>query len=295
MFIKLQWLSIAESKHMKYTAKKSKDGDHMGAKELFDAGNLSGAIDQLNQEVRSNPRDLRNRIFLFELLCFAADYERAERQLGAIAQTSSDVKVEMGSQVYRNVLEAEKARQAFFTGTNRLPKFFSEPPNYAAFHIEAVSHLRESRFEGVEDLLTKSEELCKPTKGVRDSIPFESFKDGDDLIGPFLEVFFDAEYFWLPLDQIKRLEIRPPRTLRDLIWIQASIELYVRSLRDVFVPVQYFGSHQHPDDLVKLGRMTDWKTVGQGTFLGAGQRMFFADETECPLLEIRTIEFAVST
>jgi type VI secretion system protein ImpE len=280
---------------MKYTAEKSKGGDPMGAKELFDAGNLSGAIDQLTQEVRSNPRDLRNRIFLFELLCFAADYERAERQLGAIAQTSNDVKVEMGSQVYRNVLEAEKARQAFFTGTNRLPKFFSEPPNYAAFHIEAVSHLRESRFEGVEDLLTKSEELCKPTKGVRDGIPFESFTYGDDLIGPFLEVFFDAEYFWLPLDQIKRLEIRPPRTLRDLIWIQASIELYVRSLRDVFVPVQYFGSHQHPDDLVKLGRMTDWKTVGQGTLLGAGQRMFFADETECPLLEIRTIEFAVST
>ncbi len=267
----------------------------MGAKELFDAGNLSGAIDQLTQEVRSNPRDLRSRIFLFELLCFAADYQRAERQLDAIAQTSEDVKVEMGAQIYRNALQAEKARQAFFAGANRLPNFFSEPPNYAAFHIEAVNRLRESRFEELEEVLTKSAELHTSPKGEKDGTAFENFTDGDDLIGPFLEVFFQAQYFWLPLDQIKRLEIRPPRTLRDLIWIPASVELYARSLGDVFVPVQYFGSHQHSDDLVKLGRMTDWKTVGQGTLLGAGQRTFFADETECPLLEIRRIEFAVST
>jgi len=280
---------------LKYTAEKSKGGDPMGAKELFDAGNLSGALDQLTQEVKSNPRDLRSRIFLFELLCLAADYQRAERQLDAIAQTSDDVKVEMGAQVYRNALQAEKARHAFFTGTSRLPRFFSEPPNYAAFHIEAVNHLRESRFDELEDVLTKSQGLYEAPKGERDGNPFESFTDGDDLIGPFLEVFFQAEYFWLPLDQIKRLEIRPPRTLRDLIWTPASIELYVKSLTDVFVPVQYFGSHQHPDDLVKLGRMTDWKTVGQGTLLGAGQRTFFADEAECPLLEIRKIEFAVST
>jgi type VI secretion system protein ImpE len=280
---------------LKYTAEKSKGGDDMGAKELFDAGNLSGAIDQLTQEVKSNPRDLRSRIFLFELLCFAADYQRAERQLDAIAQTSEDVKVEMGAQIYRNALQAEKARQAFFTGANRLPNFFSEPPNYAAFHIEAVNHLREGRFEELEEVLTKSAELHTSPKGEKDGTAFENFTDGDDLIGPFLEVFFQAQYFWLPLDQIKRLEIRPPRTLRDLIWIQASVELHARSLSDVFVPVQYFGSHQHSDDLVKLGRMTDWKTVGQGTLLGAGQRTFFADDIECPLLEIRTIKFAVST
>jgi type VI secretion system protein ImpE len=267
----------------------------MGAKELFDAGNLSGAIDQLTQEVRSNPRELRSRIFLFELLCFAADYQRAERQLDAVAQTSGDVKVEMGAQIYRSLLQAEKARQAFFTGSSRLPKFFSEPPSYAVFHAEAVTHLRETRFDELEESLAKSDDLLKPAKGEKDGAPFEDLKDGDDLLGPFLEVFCQGEYFWLPFEQIKRLEIQPPRTLRDLIWIQASIELHEKPLGDVFVPVQYFGSHQHSDDLVKLGRMTDWKTVGQGTLLGAGQRTFFADETECPLLEIKKIEFAGSS
>lgn len=267
----------------------------MSAKELFDAGDLSGAIDQLTQEVRSNPRDLRSRIFLFELLCFAADYQRAERQLDAVAQTSGDVKVEMGAQVYRSLLQAEKTRHALFTGSSRLPKFFSEPPGYAAFHAEAVTRLRENRIDELEELLAQSDELHKPAKGKKDGAPFEDLKDGDDLLGPFLEVFYQAEYFWLPFEQIRRLEIQPPRTLRDLIWIPASIELHEKPLGEIFVPVQYYGSHQHPDDLVKLGRMTDWKTVGQGTLLGAGQRTFFADETECPLLEIRKIEFAASS
>ena len=215
----------------------------MGAKELFDAGNLSGAIDQLTQEVRANPRDLRSRIFLFELLCFAADYQRAERQLDAVAQTSGDVKVEMGAQIYRSLLQAEKARHSFFAGTSRLPKFFSEPPSYAAFHAEGVTHLRENRFDELEESLTKSTDLHRPAKERGEGCTRADLKDGDDLLGPFLEVFCQGEYFWLPFEQIKRLEIQSPQTLRDLIWIPASIELHEKPLRDLFVPVQYFGSH----------------------------------------------------
>lgn len=267
----------------------------MNAKELFDAGNLAGAIDQLTQAVRTSPRDLKSRIFLFELLCFAGDFQRAERQLDAIAQTSGDVKVEMGAQLYRSVLQGEMARLAFFTGANRLPRFLSEPPAYAALHIEAVTKLRENEFAALEKLLEDSASVHKSLKGHNNGIPFEDFRDGDDLLGPFLEVFFQSDYLWLPFEQIKRVEIQPPRTLRDLLWLPATVELREKPLGEVFVPVQYYGTSGHPDDLVKLGRMTDWKTVGEGTLLGAGQRTFIADETECPLLEIRKIDFGTSS
>ena len=174
----------------------------MGAKELFDAGNLSGAIDQLTREVRSNPRDLRSRIFLFELLCFAADYQRAEQQLDAVAQTSGDVKVEMESaRIYRSLAPGRKGASLVLYGSSRLPKFFSEPPTYAAFHAEAVTHLRENRFDELEESLAKSDDLLKPAKGGKDGAPFEDFEQrehGDDLLGPFLEVFCQGEYFWLP-------------------------------------------------------------------------------------------------
>jgi type VI secretion system protein ImpE len=124
---------------------------------------------------------------------------------------------------------------------------------------------------------------------------FHNFHDGDDLLGPFLEVLYQSNYFWLPFEQIRHLEIQPPSTLRDLLWTPAKVELRDRPLGDVFVPAQYFGSHEHSDDLIKLGRMTDWKSVGKDTLLGVGQRTFFADETEYPLLEIRKIEFTAES
>jgi type VI secretion system protein ImpE len=65
----------------------------MDAKQLFDNGDLQGAISQLTADVKANPLELRNRIFLFELLCFMGDFQRAERQLDAVAQVSGDATV----------------------------------------------------------------------------------------------------------------------------------------------------------------------------------------------------------
>lgn len=267
----------------------------MGAKELFDNGDLRGAIDQLTQDVKAKPRELRSRIFLFELLCFAGEFDRAGRQLDAIAQMSGDVQVEMGLQLYRNVLQAEAARQAFFAGKSLQPTFLSEPPSYAGLHLQAVGKLRENQVQDFENLLDESSNLREPLKGQVDGNPFNNLRDGDDLMGPFLEVLFHTDYVWLPFEQIKQIEIQPPRTLRDLIWTLAKVELRSQPLGEVYLPVQYYGSAKDPDDRVKLGRMTDWKKVGEGTYLGAGQRMLLVDETEQALLQIRKIEFAAAS
>lgn len=151
--------------------------------------------------------------------------------------------------------------------------------------------MREKQFDELERLLEESGRLRHPVAGQCNGNPFDDFRDGDDLLGPLLEVLFQNDYYWLPIEQIQRLEIPAPSTLRDLLWTPVRIELHERPLGDVFVPAQYFGSHQHSDDLIKLGRMTDWKSVGNEVVLGMGQRMFFASETEYPLLEIRSIDF----
>ena len=53
----------------------------MKAQELFRAGHLAQAIGALSAEVRDNPGDTRRRTFLFELLCFAGESARADKQL----------------------------------------------------------------------------------------------------------------------------------------------------------------------------------------------------------------------
>lgn len=266
----------------------------MTAKELFDAGKLSAAIDQLNQDIKANPRDSRGRIFLFELLCFAGDFERAERQLGTIAQLSGDVGVEMGSQVYKNLLEAEKSRARLFKLGGQ-PKFASKAPPYAGLHLAAITEVRENRPDKVEKLLEESASSRPAVKGHIDGQPFDDFRDCDDLLAPFLEVIAQKDYLWLPFEDIKRIEIAAPKRLRDLIWISAKIETHERSLGEVFLPVLYRGSSEHSDETVRLGRMTDWRSIGEGTMLGAGQRIFLVDNTEHPILELRNIEFAVSS
>ena len=266
----------------------------MDAKQLFDSGHLQAAISQLTADVKASPRDLRNRIFLFELLCFTGDWQRAERQLDAVAQVSGDATVELGIEVYRGILRAEASRRQLFQGESRQPKFLSEPPPYTALHLKALTEIIEQHFDQAETSLKESSALRKNLQGQIDDTHFNDFKDGDDLIAPFLEVIVRADYLWLALEDIVRLEIRPPRTLRDLLWIPGKVELREQQTIDVFIPVQYYGSSDHAEDPVKLGRMTVWENVGEETNLGKGQRTFLIDGDERSLLEIRKVEFASS-
>lgn len=260
----------------------------MKAKEFLDAGQLSAAIEQTNQEVRSHPTDPRQRTFLFELLCFAGDYQRAERQLDIIAQQQA--RAEVGVQVYRNVLVAESTRHRLFSEGLR-PGFLFDPPPYVHLHLEAMNRLREDRPAEAMALLEESERSRPRLRGRLDGQAFEDFRDSDALLEPFLEVFFHSDYLWLPFEQIRHLSICAPERLRDLLWIPARFESHSGLAGEVFLPVLYPGSSEHPNDLVRLGRMTDWKAVGEGLVLGVGQRLFYVDDEEKAMLEVREVAF----
>jgi len=84
----------------------------MDALQLFRAGKLQEAIDALSAGLRDNPSDAKNRTFLFELLCFAGDYSRAEKHLELLQQQSGEAA--MGALLYRGALNAERTRQEMF-------------------------------------------------------------------------------------------------------------------------------------------------------------------------------------
>jgi type VI secretion system protein ImpE len=84
----------------------------MNAQGLFQAGKLDEAVQALGAELRDNPVDAKRRTFLFELLCFTGDYQRAEKQLDVLA--SEGRAAEMGALLYRAALHAERIRQAIF-------------------------------------------------------------------------------------------------------------------------------------------------------------------------------------
>jgi type VI secretion system protein ImpE len=262
----------------------------MTAEELLKAGHLWAAIEQLNQEVRSRLTDIQRRTFLFELLCFAGDCQRAERQLDVLGHQSATA--EIGVQVYRHILAAEQARQRLFSEGGQ-PNFLFTPPSYVHLHLEALHQLCNRRPAEAMALLDQSQHSQPPLKGSLAGQPFTEWRDGDDLLAPFLETIVHDKYVWLPFEQIKRLQIPTPKRLRDLLWGPATLEAHAGPVGDVFLPVLYPDSHRHADERVKLGRMTDWTDTGEGVTRGAGQHLFFVDGQDRGLLELQDIEFAI--
>jgi type VI secretion system protein ImpE len=259
----------------------------MNASDLYKAGKLAEAIDAQIKEVKANPADQARRLFLFELLVFSGDIERARKQIDAIKYEQIDLEHALNS--YRQLLLAEDARRRLF-GSLEAPKFFGAPPEHLRLRLDAVQRLRDGQGAEAAKLLAEAAQACPPVKGKLNDKPFTELRDCDDLFASVLEVMANGSYYWVALEQIESVTMNPPRFPRDLIWIPAHLELTDESAGNVFLPALYPRSDEHADPQVKLGRMTDWKEIENGPVLGAGLHQFLAGEDAIGVLEWRKLE-----
>jgi type VI secretion system protein ImpE len=231
----------------------------MNSQELYRSGRLADAIKALSAEVRDNPTDARRRTFLFELLCFAGEYSRADKQLEVLAQGGPGS--EIGVLLYRSALFAERQRQDLFES--------GAYPNQV-------------------DLPERG--------GVINGATFKSFSDSDSRIGPRLELFAAGNYLLLPFEHIASIHIEPPKRLRDLLWTPAAVRTTPSfkgtELGEVLLPALCPFSWKHPDEAVRLGRATVWEeSESYDDQIPFGQKMWLADDEEIPFLELRSLEF----
>ena len=85
------------------------------AREHFAAGNLAAAIAAQVQQVKASPLDAGQRTFLFELLAFDGQLDRADAQLAVLGGQSSESG--WASSVYQNLLAAERMRRGITAST----------------------------------------------------------------------------------------------------------------------------------------------------------------------------------
>jgi type VI secretion system protein ImpE len=233
----------------------------MSVQELLSEGKLQEAIQSLGAEVRDHPDDTRRRTFLFELLCFAGEFSRAEKHLSLLSDSNPDAA--MGALMYRSALSAERKRQAFFED-----KHYEDSPVPAKWRSGTINV---EKFRSIEDI--------------------------DPRIGPRLEVFIAGEYVWLPFAHIGSLTMEPPRYLRDLLWSSATVTagpaMEGKDFGEVLMPVLYPFSASHERDSVKLGRETDFVLAPVDPIeIPYGQKLFVLDEDRLiPILEIRSLQF----
>jgi type VI secretion system protein ImpE len=259
----------------------------MNPTELYRAGKVEEAIQGQVQAVKADPADNGKRLFLFELLAFAGDLDRARRQIDAVnyGQAALDTAVLN----YRKLLDAEQARRRVF-GEGIMPLFLVPPPEHLGPRLEAVQRLRAGEPAEAAKLVEQANESVPAVRGLLNGKPFDTLRDADDLFGPVLEVMAHGDYYWLPLEQVVSLAMNPPKFPRDLLWVPAKLAVNDGPAGDVFLPALYPGSHEHADGPVRLGRATDWKQAEGGPVLGVGLRTFLVGEDAHSLLEWRELQ-----
>lgn len=233
----------------------------MTAEDLFREGKLEDAIRTLGSELRDDPANARKRTFLFELLSFAGEYERAEKQLDLLGDENKDAM--LASLLYRGALYAERTRQEMFQGDKVSPPVL-DPPKL---------------------------------RGLLNGKPFESISDGDPRLGCRLEVIAGGDYLWIGFEHIAGLKIEAPKRLRDMIWATARLRtgpsFKGQDLGDVLLPALAPGSVASDDPDIRLGRVTEWFRDESGMEFPLGRKVLLVDGEEIPLLEVRTLEVHV--
>lgn len=226
---------------------------------LYAAGQLGAAIEALGVELRNFPADAQRRTFLFELLTFAGDWSRAQKQLDVLAKNGH--MAEAGTMLYRSAIEAERVREHMFdTG---------DFPTTAA---------------------------PSPVGGTLNGEPFTSIEDADARLGARLEVIAGGRYLWIPFAHLASLSMTPPARLRDLHWAPAQLRtgpsVADKELGEILLPALSVGAWRHAEDEIRLGRATDWEDLPSGDFAPVGQKLLRIDDRLVPLVDVRELVIA---
>jgi type VI secretion system protein ImpE len=263
----------------------------MSTADLFRAGRLHDSIEAQSAAVRAAPSDIPKRWLLAELLCFAGDWERADRSLDVIALQTSQQRGAVLA--FQNLLRGEEMRRQVFT-EGRAPQILGAGVDALRPATAALLCLREGRLDDAICRIAEGKGSTAAVAGIRNGEePFDSFRDLDDVCAPFVELIAEGgQYHWVSVVDIASIETRPLATARDLIWRPAHLAVRNGPKGDVFLPAIYVTDPQDGDEALRLGRRTEWIEQAGSPVRGVGLRTFLIGDDDVPIHELGRLEFA---
>lgn len=258
----------------------------MDADQLLRDGDLDGARSALVETVRSNPADARARMFLFQLLAVAGEWDKARTHLEALAQISPDAR--MLATVYSLAMKAEEQRAAIFAGRERMPVIRGA---WAEGLADAIMHYAKGEADEGHAARDAALDQAPDTPGELDGVRFEWISDADTRFGPALEIIIQGRYGLIAFSEVSKLQSKGPKDLRDTVWY--PVELQFREGQSVagLIPARYPGTERNSDLAVRMGRTTAWEAASAGE-TGFGQHLFaLSGGEETGLLTVRSLVF----
>lgn len=260
------------------------------AREHLKAGKLNDAVAVAVEDVKARPGDVASRFYFAEMLLLSGDLDRADVQFDTVSQ--QDPKQALLTSLLRQLLRAEKARRQFYD-EGRLPEFLDQPSLDLRLRLEASILIRQGNPREAADLLEKAEAGRPRLSGVLNGKEFDDFRDLDDLTASFLEVLTsNGKYYWVPLEQVESVEFQAPTQLYEIVWRAARMSVRNGPDAVVYLPVLYIGSHASVEDVIRLGRRTEWRGEESAPVRGLGQRTFLAGEMDLAILEVHKLNLS---
>ena len=258
---------------------------------LLSAGDLDGARAALFERARSAPTDIPTRMFLFQLLAVAGEWDRARAQLETLAKLSPEA--QMLAVAYGQAIAAEAHRSAAFAGTGPVTVLAR-----GGAWIDDLARSLECAGRGdVAGAIAAREaalDAAPDTPGLlsrdgAEDVAFDWIADADARFGPAIEAVIAGRWGLLPFDAVASISTAGVRDLRDTVWLPAEVALVAGQSIAALLPVRYPGSTMVADVRLRLAGATDWNADGHGL----GQRLLMTSAgDEFGVLAVRRLTFA---
>lgn len=256
------------------------------ADECLRSGDLDGARAALVEHVRAHPADPGGRMFLFQLLGIAGEWDKAKTHLSALAKLSPEA--QMLSVVYNQAMEAEAVRARVFAGEERMPVIRGA---WAEGIAEAIQHYATGETAKGDEARDRALDEAPDTPGELDGERFEWIADADGRFGPTFEAILHGRYGLVAFSEVEKITSEGPKDLRDTIWY--PVQLLFREGQSVaaLLPTRYPGSESATDIQARMGRSTAWSEGAAGE-QGVGQHLWsLSTGEERGLLTVRSLAF----
>ncbi|MAL98857.1 MAG: virulence protein, SciE type [Alteromonadaceae bacterium] len=249
-------------------------------REALAAGQLQGAIDVAQQQLKKSPADNDLRACLVEMLCLAGQLERADDLLTALARRHPDWIP--GAANLRQLLRAQQARLALRAG--QLADDVIAQPGPSLDALVAINfHLAQGELEDAQEAAFALERSRVITDPAHENT-WGAIRDCDDSLNGYLEgLGTDGRFYLWQWSEIDTLQLHPVTTPIERVWRRAEVGLTDGRQGEVFLPLTYTGN---TTDSYKLGRETAWQTHAPALVTGLGLKLFLVGETAMSLEQI---------
>lgn len=254
----------------------------------LDAASLQREAQHIISSIKQAATDASHRVALAQIRLLQGDYPKALQQLQVACM--NDPEWVPLAQLVKMLVQCEAARQAVFQGKIQAD-LLAPAPQWLEMMMQALKN--EGLASAAVALLREQALALAPeTAGsLNHAHAFSWLADGDERLGPALEVYADGRYFWLPFEQITAVAIEPHGHVLDLLWLRATITTPFTPTGKLaaYLPVRYPCRAVGDQDSTYE---TEWvKGQTEQGWQGKGVRVWFLDEESTPMRNVSSLTF----